>query len=67
VAFTQADIDALDEEIAKVRTISATSFGDQSTTFRPLDELLKLRAVMTESLSSTNRVRLGAFSKGTNC
>ena len=64
MAFTQADLDALDEEIAKVRTIKATQFGDQATTFRDLDELLKLRAVMEQSLNQNSRVRLGATSKG---
>jgi hypothetical protein len=64
VAYTQADIDALDEEIRKVRLVKATEFADQRTEFRPLDELMKLRATMAQSLAQVNRVRLAATSKG---
>ena len=67
MAWTQADHDKLDDEIRKVQTVKATAFGDQSTTFRDLDELLKLRALMEQSVNSTSRVRLAATSKGTNC
>ena len=64
MAWTQEDLDKLDDEIRKVQTIKATAFGDQSTTFRDLDELLKLRAVMAARINTT---RLGATSKGTTC
>ncbi len=37
--FTQADVDAIDMEIAKIRAVKATTYGDQSTTFRDLKEL----------------------------
>lgn len=65
MAFTQADLDELDAEIARVRIVKATAFADQSTTFRDLDELLKLRAVMAAEVSSlTTRTRYAATSKG---
>lgn len=64
MAYTQADLDALDAEIAKVRTVKSTTFGDQSTTFRSLDELLKLRAVMAAQVAGQNRTRYGSTSKG---
>jgi len=67
MAYTQADIDLLDAEIAEIRLVKATTFSDQSTTFRDLDELLKLRAMMASSLanaSGSSRTRYAATSKG---
>jgi hypothetical protein len=64
MAYSQADLDALDAEIAAIRTVKATSFADQSTTFRDLDELLKLRAVMAASISGAVRTRYAATRKG---
>lgn len=67
MAYTQADLDALDADIAKVRLIDSTTFADQSTKFRSLDDLLKLRAVMAQSIAAaagTSRTRLAATSKG---
>lgn len=67
MAYTQADIDALDAEIAQVRVVKATTFSDQSTTFRDLDELLRLRAVMAAAVNANaggSRTRYGATSKG---
>jgi hypothetical protein len=64
MAWTQADLDELDEKIKAIEAVKATSFGDQSTTFRDLDELLKLRAVMAQSLTGAVRTRYAATSKG---
>ncbi len=63
---TQADLDALDAEIATVRLVKATTIGDQSTTFRDLDELLKLRAIMAGQVAgaTVSRTRYAATSKG---
>ena len=64
---TQADLDALDAEIAKVRLVKATSFGDQSTTFRDVDDLLKLRAQLQAQIratAQTSSTRYAATSKG---
>jgi hypothetical protein len=52
MAYTQADLDALDVEIATIRTVKSTTTADQSTTFRDLDELLRLRAVMAQSMAA---------------
>jgi hypothetical protein len=64
MAYTQADLDALDAEIAQVRLVKATTFDNQSTTFRDLKELLELRAVMARSVAGTSRTRYAATSKG---
>ena len=68
MAYTQADLDALDAEIATIRTVKATTTADQSTTFRDLDELLKLRALMAQSVAAVTsgapRTRYAAVSKG---
>lgn len=67
MAYSQADIDALDAEIATVRTAKSTTSGDQSTTFRDLDELLKLRALMQQEVqlaAGTPRTRYAATAKG---
>ncbi len=67
MAYTQADIDALDAEIAAIRTATLTRSGDQETRFRPLRELLELRSVMTAALKTAagqTRTRLAATSKG---
>lgn len=52
MAYTQADLDALDAEIAAVRTVKSTTFADQSTTFRDLNEMLTLRALMAQQIAS---------------
>ena len=67
MAYTQADIDALDAEIAVVRTVKSTAMADQSTTFRDLSEMLTLRALMVQQLATTagtSRTRYAATSKG---
>lgn len=63
MAYTQADLDALDAEIAKVRLVKSTTFADQSTTFRDLDDLLKLRAVMSAAVNGS-RTRYATTTKG---
>jgi hypothetical protein len=68
MAYTQEDLDALDLEITEVRLVKSTTFSDQSTTFRDLDELLRLRALMAAALaadtSGSSRTRYAATSKG---
>lgn len=67
MAYSQADLDALDAEITKVRLIDSTTIADQSTKFRSLEELLMLRATMAQSIaaaSGMSRTRLAATSKG---
>lgn len=65
--YTQADLDALDAEIAQVRTVSSTTFADQSVTFRPLSELYAERARIAQAITSSagaSRTRYAATSKG---
>lgn len=66
MAWTQEDLDALDEQIKAVGTVKATSFDNQSTTFRDIEDLLKLREQMVDELAAAgrNRTRFAAFSKG---
>lgn len=70
MAYSQAQLDALDADIAAFGTVESTSFADQQTRFRSLDELLRLRAVMAADVaaqSSTtggSRTRYAAVSKG---
>ncbi len=65
--YTQADLDELDEKIKTASLVKSTAFADQSTEFRSIDELLKLRATMAQEISANSRVRLAGFSKGTSC
>jgi hypothetical protein len=64
MAYTQADLDLLDAEIATIRTVKQTTHSDQSTTFRDLDELLKLRSIMAAAVAGGSRTRYAATSKG---
>ena len=65
MAYTQADLDAIDAEIATIRSVKAASFGDQSTTFRDLDELYKERERIARAVAGvTSRTRYGSTSKG---
>lgn len=67
MAYTQADVDALDVKIAAAGAVKATTFGDQSTTFRDLDEMLKLRALMVQSIAAAagrSTTRYAATRKG---
>jgi hypothetical protein len=67
MAYSQADLDALDAEIAKVRVVSQHSFSDQSITFRPLAELYAERARIAQLIASSagqSRTRYAATRKG---
>ena len=68
MAWTQDDLDKLDAAIAGGSALQSIQFADQTFTFRTLDEMLKLRAVMTASLSTASGTstayRLAATSKG---
>jgi hypothetical protein len=65
MAFTQADLDAIDAEIATIRTVKSTTVADQSTTFRDLKELYAERQRIAQSLTTgTSRTRLAGFRKG---
>lgn len=66
MAYTQADLDAIDAKIEKIRGVKATSLADRSVTF-DLDGLVKERARIAAALaasSGVSRVRYAATSKG---
>jgi len=68
MAWTQADIDALDAAIAGWGAIKSFSFGDQTFERDELDQVLKLRAVIQAALNAaagtSKAYRLAATSKG---
>jgi hypothetical protein len=64
MAYTQADLDAIDEEIATIRTVKSMTDGDRSTTFRDLDELYRERERISRSLASAPRTRYVNVNKG---
>jgi len=68
MAWTQADLDKLDAALANGSAVQSIAFADQTFTFRSIDEMLKLRAVIAQALNSaagvSKAVRLAATSKG---
>ena len=67
MAFTQADLDAIDAEITAIRTVESQTNGDRSTKFRSLDELYRERARIAQAIASTagtTRTRYASTSKG---
>lgn len=67
MAWTQADLDKLDAALANGSAVQTIAFADQSFTFRSIDEMLKLRAVMAQALNAAaggSAYRLAATSKG---
>lgn len=67
MAFSQADLDALDAKILAQGGMRAITKADRSVTFSELDDLLKLRAEMAAQLAAAagqTRTRLAAHDKG---
>ena len=65
--WTQADLDKLDRAIADGGIMQSITFADQTYTFRSLDEMLRLRAVIAGALSAAaglSKTRFAATSKG---
>ena len=65
--YSQSDLDALDAQIKTAQSVKSTTFGDQQTVFRDLDELLKLRALMAQEIATAAgraRTRYAATRKG---
>lgn len=68
MAFTQSDLDRIDQALAS-GTLSSMTFGEQTYTFRSVDDLLKLRAVIARAIAAgaspgPSGTRYGATSKG---
>jgi hypothetical protein len=63
--FTQDDIDKLDAAIAASRGVSQTTFENQTTVFRPVEELQRLRAMMKREVDASPTHRFAVTDKGT--
>lgn len=63
MAITQADIDKLDAAILGAGPVESMEVAGQSYTFRSVDDMLKLRAVLLLRLAGGPH-RLAATSKG---
>lgn len=64
MAYTQADLDALDAEIATIRIVEATTMADQSTKFRSLGEIYAERDRIARLIAGGSRTRYAATRKG---
>jgi len=67
MAWTQADIDALERAIADGRGARSITFADQSVTFNSIAEMLALLATMKQAVTAAaggSSTRYAAFSKG---
>lgn len=67
MAYTQADLDALDAEINAIRTVDSQTNADRSVKFRPLDELYRERARIAQAIAASagaTRTRYASTSKG---
>lgn len=67
MAYTQADLDAIDAEINSLRTVDSQTIADRSVKYRSLDELYHERARVAQAIASasgTTRTRVAATSKG---
>ena len=67
MAWTQDDLDKLDAAIAGGAVLKEIQFADQSFVFRDIDEMLKVRVLIAQSLSTAtggSGYRLATTSKG---
>lgn len=62
--FTQVDLDKLNAAISAGSALQSMTFGEQTFTFRSLDEMLRLRAVMQREINASGTRRLATTSKG---
>jgi hypothetical protein len=67
--WTQADVDALEAEIATHGSIQAHTFSDQSATFYPLSDRLALLAKMKQAVAAAaggtpGNIRYAVIDKG---
>lgn len=52
MAYTQADLDAIDAEIATIRTTKSLAIADRSTTFRDLEEMYAERRRIAQQIAT---------------
>ena len=66
MAWTQADVDALQTAIADGRGARTIAFSDQSVTFNSIPDMLALLAAMQAAVNGTShpRFRVAVTSKG---
>ena len=66
MAWTQADLDLLDQAIKDRGFVRGLNFSDQSITFDSLDDMWKLRSVIAHALeaNAARNFRFIATSKG---
>lgn len=64
MAWTQTDIDNLRAAIAAGGVLQSMTIDNQTFTFRSIDDMLKLLAVMEGNLAGGSRTRYAATSKG---
>lgn len=68
MAWTQADLDKIDAAIAGGAVVQSLTFADQSFTFRSIDDMLKVRALIAGALALTaspsSGYRVAATNKG---
>jgi hypothetical protein len=64
MAFTQADIDTLQQAILDRKGARQITFSDQTIAFDSIDDMLKLLSVMKSQLAGTSRTRYAAVTKG---
>jgi hypothetical protein len=68
MAWTSADVDALERAIADGKGARTMQFGDQVVSFNSIDEMLKLLAIMRGGVAAaagtSQRTRYAATSKG---
>ena len=63
MAWTQTDLDVVEQAIASGRGAKRIEFSDQTIEFHSIPEMLELRAVMKRELGAGG-VRLASSSKG---
>lgn len=67
MAWTQTDIDKLQQAISDGRGVRSIAFGDQITSFNSIDDMLKLLATMQAAVNTPaggSRTRYGVMDKG---
>lgn len=64
MAFTQADLDAIDQAIAS--GVLSVQFADRLTMYRSVGELQRARATILAELNTRPRMTLAVANKGFN-